>query len=351
MSSPLRSVHWDDGKLIILDQTKLPEEVTYQSCNNYRVIIEAIRKLAVRGAPAIGVAAAYAVVLAAIEASHLDDEERIYQFLQQASQEIKDARPTAVNLSWAVTEMNKIISKKKTDSLITDLLLRAKKIEEQDQKICNQIADNGAALFKEQGKLNLLTHCNSGALATAGIGTAFGVIRRLHEKGQLECLYMDETRPLLQGARLTATEAVSLGMNCRLITDNMAAIVMSMKHIDAVIVGADRIAANGDSANKIGTYGLAILANYHHIPFYFAAPFSTFDFSISNGKGIPIETRNEEEVKEFHHVRTAPAQVKALNPAFDITPHELITGIITEKGVLKPPYIENIKRYERSLNI
>lgn len=351
MSSPLRSVHWDDGKLIILDQTKLPEEVTYQSCNNYRVIIEAIRKLAVRGAPAIGVAAAYAVVLAAREASHLDDEEGIYQFLQQASQEIKDARPTAVNLSWAVTEMNKIISKKKTDSLITDLLLRAKKIEEQDQKICNQIADNGAALFKERGKLNLLTHCNSGALATAGIGTAFGVIRRLHEKGQLECLYMDETRPLLQGARLTATEAVSLGMNCRLITDNMAAIVMSTKHIDAVIVGADRIAANGDSANKIGTYGLAILANYHHIPFYFAAPFSTFDFSITNGKGIPIEARNEEEVKEFHHVRTAPAQVKALNPAFDITPHELITGIITEKGVLKPPYIENIKRYERSLNI
>lgn len=351
MSSPLRSVHWNDGKLIILDQTKLPEEVTYQSCNNYRVIIEAIRKLAVRGAPAIGVAAAYAVVLAAIEASHLDDEEGIYQFLQQASQEIKDARPTAVNLSWAVTEMNKIISKKKTDSLITDLLLRAKKIEEQDQKICNQIADNGSALFKGQGKLNLLTHCNSGALATAGIGTAFGVIRRLHEKGQLECLYMDETRPLLQGARLTATEAASLGMNCRLITDNMAAIVMSMKHIDAVIVGADRIAANGDSANKIGTYGLAILANYHHIPFYFAAPFSTFDFSITDGKGIPIEERNEEEVKEFHHVRTAPVQVKALNPAFDITPHELITGIITEKGVLKPPYIENIKRYERSLNI
>lgn len=351
MSEPLCSIRWDGDKLILLDQTRLPEEIAYLSCTDYRVIIDAIRRLAVRGAPAIGVAAAYAIVLAAMEASRTEQGLDIYRFLEQAASEIRKARPTAVNLSWAVNEMNRIVVQKKTDSLVSDLLRRAKEIEEEDQRICNQIADNGADLFRGKSELTLLTHCNSGALATAGIGTAFGVIRRLHERGQLACLYMDETRPLLQGARLTATEAIRAGMPCRLITDNMAAIVMAMKHVDAIIVGADRIAANGDSANKIGTYGLAVLAKYHHIPFYFAAPFSTFDFSIPSGKDIPIEERDEKEVREFHHTASAPETVRTFNPAFDVTPHDLITGIITEKGILRAPFQENIESYERSLQI
>ena len=259
------------------------------------------------------------------------------------------ARPTAVNLFWAVDEMIKVFKNTKLENIYGALLRKANEIERQDKEICSRIADRGADIFKGKKHLKILTHCNAGALATAGIGTALGVITRLHQHGQLSCVYVDETRPLLQGARLTAAELVSGQIPVRLISDSMAADVMKRKKIDAVIVGADRIAGNGDTANKIGTYGIAVLCKYHQIPFYVAAPFSTFDFSISSGKDIPIEERNPDEVRMVQGIYIAPKNIPVYNPSFDITPNELITGIITEKGVLKKPYYISIKQFERSL--
>jgi len=255
-----------------------------------------------------------------------------------------------VNLSWAVHEMIRTWDSLPKGNKLEGLTERARAIEEEDKILCSRMADHGADLFKGKKNLRILTHCNTGALATAGIGTAFGVIYRLHERGQIERVYADETRPLLQGARLTGTELMVNHIPCCLISDNMAGWVMKEKHIDAVIVGADRIAANGDAANKVGTYSLAVLCAYHHIPFYITAPFSTFDFSISSGDEIRIEERNPEEVRQIKGVYTAPKDIPVFNPAFDVAPHTLITGIITEKGVLTPPYDVAIKEYERSLH-
>lgn len=350
MSERLYSLEWSDNELILLDQTKLPDNITYIYCKSYESVAEAIRVLAVRGAPAIGVAAAYGMVLALNQGmnKHLKGKE-LADYIHEAGEYLNDARPTAVNLSWAVKEMIQTLHENSEENWKTSLLNRAQKIESEDKEICEKMADNGAALFDGKENLQILTHCNTGALATAGIGTAFGVIYRLHEKGQVKCVFADETRPLLQGARLTGTELMANHIPCKLITDNMAAAVMAQNHIDAVIVGADRIAANGDTANKIGTYGLAVLCAYHHIPFYITAPFSTFDFTISNGKEIHIEERDADEVRSYHGVYEAPENIPVFNPAFDVTPHELITGIITEKGVLKPPYNNSIREYERSL--
>lgn len=350
MSSPFRSISWKHDSLYIIDQTRLPEEIVYLQCSDYRTVADAIRRLAVRGAPAIGVAAAYACVLALQEALQQGScwEETVSAF-HRACRFIESARPTAVNLSWAVRQMEHTFDTAAPEMAEEVLLQKAIDIESDDVDTCRAIGENGAALFAVRSNLRILTHCNTGALATAGIGTAFGVLATLAKRHQIECVYADETRPLLQGARLTATELMANHIPCCLITDNMAAEVMRDKQIDAVIVGADRIAANGDTANKIGTYGLAVLADYHHIPFYVAAPFSTFDFSISSGKDIVIEERDADEVRQWGNVYTAPRDVPVYNPAFDVTPSELIRGIITERGVIEQPYLENIAAYERSL--
>ena len=262
---------------------------------------------------------------------------------------LKSTRPTAVNLFWAIDEMTRVFTQSAEKDLYNCLEKRAGFIEEQDKKICFAIAGYGADLFKNKKKVNILTHCNAGALATAGVGTALGVIFELHRRNQIECIYVDETRPLLQGARLTATELLEGNVPCKLITDNMAAFILKNKKIDAVIVGADRIAINGDAANKIGTYGLAVLCQYHHVPFYMAAPSSTFDFSIASGSEIRIEDRNPDEIRAYQGKYFSPKSVDVCNPAFDVTPHELITGIITENGVLTSPFNISIKDFERSL--
>lgn len=333
----LATLFWDEGTLKILDQRRLPNECVYIACRTSEELIEAIQNLAVRGAPAIGVAAAYGMVLIARECEAVSDFETAFL---QAAEKLKNARPTAINLSWAVEEMMEVYRHTPQMRLYDALLLKAKEIESQDKELCEAISCHGARIFQGRTHLKLLTHCNAGALATAGRGTAVGVIAKLHEKGQVECVYVDETRPLLQGARLTAWELQENHIPCRLITDNMAASVMRNIGIDGVIVGADRIAKNGDVANKIGTYGLAVLCQYHHIPFYVAAPFSTFDKTLDTGRDIPIEERNGEEVRSYRGITMAPAKIEVYNPAFDVTPAELITGIITEKGVLTAPFSE-----------
>lgn len=349
MTAPLRSLAWEGDALRLLDQTKLPETLSWLRCTTSDEVADAIRILAVRGAPAIGVAAAYACVLACREAQKAGGEDLPEKF-HGLCRRLEAARPTAVNLSWAVRQMESVFDASAPEEAEARLLARAQAIEAEDVETCRRIGENGAALFAGRTDLSILTHCNTGALATAGIGTAFGVIATLAARGQLRCAWADETRPLLQGARLTATELVEDQIPCRLIADTMAASVLRDKRIDAVIVGADRIAANGDTANKIGTYGLAVLAAYHHIPFYIAAPFSTFDFSIASGEDIVIEERDADEVRRFGGVYTAPRTVPVYNPAFDVTPAALITGIITERGVLAAPFADSIAQYERSLS-
>ena len=350
MSQSLQSLSWEGDHLKLLDQTKLPTELTYLCCQDYKSVAEAIRVLAVRGAPAIGVAAAYAVVLAYKECQKTAASlEALDISFQEACDFICHARPTAVNLSWAVHQMEDVYKTTPSGEVEKALLKRAQEIEAEDVHTCRSIGKNGADLFEGKKHLHIRTHCNTGTLATAGIGTAFGVIATLHERGQIDCVYADETRPLLQGSRLTATELMAGHIPCCLIADDMAASVMKLKHIDAIIVGADRIAANGDTANKIGTYGLAVMAQYHHIPFYIAAPFSTFDFSIQTGEEIVIEERNPEEIRKINGIYSAPVDVPVYNPAFDVTPATLISGIITEKGVLKPPFTQSIAAYQAML--
>lgn len=351
MTAPLRSLVWEGEALRLLDQTKLPEQLSWLCCKTSDEVADAIRILAVRGAPAIGVAAAYACVLAFREARKEEGgKDSVAEHFLALCRRLKEARPTAVNLSWAVRQMEAVFAASSQENAEEQLLIRARAIETEDVETCRRIGENGASLFEGRTHLSILTHCNTGALATAGIGTAFGVIATLAARGQLACAYADETRPLLQGARLTAAELVEDRIPCCLITDNMAASVMRNRPVDAVIVGADRIASNGDTANKIGTYGLAVLAAYHHIPFYIAAPFSTFDFSIRSGDEIVIEERDGDEVRRFGGVYTAPRAVPVCNPAFDVTPAALIAGIITERGVLTAPFEDSIAQYERSLS-
>ncbi len=336
-----RALSWEGDALRILDQTKLPNETLYITAKTSGVVADAIRALAVRGAPLIGVAAAYGVVLAYRESGGNTESFRAL------CDNLRNARPTAVNLAWAVSEMEEAFRKNPTEET---LLGRAAEIEKEDRETCRKIGENGADLFVGRQNLRLLTHCNSGALATSGIGTAFGVLATLHARGQVECVYADETRPLLQGARLTAYELMEGEIPCCLISDDMASSVMQHKKIDAVITGADRIAKNGDTANKIGTSGLAVLAKYYGIPFYIAAPFSTFDFTIQTGAEIHIEERGADEVRKIGDTYIAPITVPVYNPSFDVTPATLIDGIITEKGVLRPPYEISISEYERSLS-
>lgn len=344
----MKNIEWRNDTLILLDQTKLPTEIEYIHCTDWRQVAEAIKMLRVRGAPAIGVAAGYGLILAAMEASTLDVplSEQLTTFYE-FSEILKETRPTAINLAWAVERVLHIVKESSPQSM-TDVIAiitnEAIAIHEEDIALNHAMAKHGATLFEGKSNLRILTHCNAGALATGGLGTALGVIRELHNNDQLDMVYADETRPLLQGARLTAFELHEDGIPVTLETDNMAAYAMQQGLIDAIIVGADRITTKGDVANKIGTYGLAVLAQFHNIPFYVAAPYSTFDFTLADGIDIPIEMRDNNEVLSFQGVPSAPEGIQVLNPAFDVTPHELVTAIITEEGVLTPNYEESIGR-------
>lgn len=326
----MEAVKWEHGVLRLLDQTRLPTEVVWEDYTSYRPVVDAIRRLVVRGAPAIGVAAAYAYCLASLAG---DD-------LKQAKADLAASRPTAVNLFWALDRMERKAQACGGDP--ETLIAEAAAIHQEDVAMNHAIGAAGLSVVPE--KARILTHCNAGAIATGGYGTALGVVRAAHEAGRVEMVYCDETRPLLQGARLTAWELVEDGIPATLLTDSMAGFAMGKGKIDLVLLGCDRMAANGDFANKIGTYSVAVLAKHHGIPFYTVLPSSTIDLSIEDGSGIPVEERKAEEVRTLYGVQTAPETVNVWNPAFDVTPHELLTGIITEKGVIYPPFKENLAK-------
>ncbi len=316
-------------KLRIIDQTKLPLQLEYLDLDDYREVIEAIKHLQVRGAPAIGIAAAYGMAIAAQQAQKCD-----IAYLRKVADEIKATRPTAVNLAWAV---DRVLAKVQTcgcsslEGTLSLLWCEAEAIHEEDRLLCEKIGQHGAELIKNGD--TILTHCNAGALATGGIGTALGVIYTCRDQSKKIRVFADETRPLLQGARLTTWELQQEGIDVTLICDNVAGMLMRQGKINHVIVGADRIAKNGDVANKIGTYTIAVLAREHNVPFYVAAPYSTFDDEIESGDEIPIEERSSLEVTESFGARIAPEGVKVYSPAFDVTPHELVAYYITDKGL------------------
>ncbi|MCS7239049.1 MAG: S-methyl-5-thioribose-1-phosphate isomerase [Thermoguttaceae bacterium] len=338
---PLRWVGEVDGYLRILDQTRLPSCEVWIDCVDVSVVWEAIRSLRVRGAPAIGLAAAYGVCLSLRSAC--GSTAGLCQIVNRAAEYLSTARPTAVNLFWALSRMRRRavqLAEAPPEVFRQKLLEEAFAIHQEDRRMCEAIGRWGASLLPEHACV--LTHCNTGALATGGIGTALGIVYTAVASKKKIHVYVDETRPLLQGARLTAWELMRWGISCTLICDSMAGALLARKKIDAVIVGADRIAARGDTANKIGTYGLAVLARHHGVPFYVAAPSSTFDLSLDSGQRIPIEERHPDEVRSPQGVLFAPADVPAWNPAFDVTPAELITAIICEKGVICPVTKERI---------
>jgi methylthioribose-1-phosphate isomerase len=334
------TVNWigdTNGRLDLLDQRLLPTKIEFISPKTVEQVKEAIRTLAVRGAPAIGVAAAYGMVIAAQELNPEDPPDRNLQALRDRGALLKSARPTAVNLAWAVDRVIAAVEAARPQSVqqIAQMALtEARAIHAEDAAMCLAIGRHGAALV--QPNSGVLTHCNAGYLATAGDGTALAVLYEAHRRGIPFTVYADETRPLLQGARLTAWELMQENIPVTLITDSMAALVMAQHKVNMVLVGADRIAANGDTANKIGTYSVATLAAAHGIPFYVAAPSSTFDLSLADGSAIPIEERSPEEITHGFGLATAPAAVRVFNPAFDVTPAKLIRGIVTERGIIQP---------------
>ncbi len=331
----VRAIEWLDGKLRILDQSKLPGEQIFADLDNYRDVALAIKEMRVRGAPAIGVAAAYGIALGASGIKTANKDEFLAQ-LNQVMQSFADSRPTAVNLFQAINRIKKATRGDGVTEIKNSLINEAKRIHQEEITATMQLSQLGAELIKDG--FTLLTHCNAGPLATAGYGTALGVIKAAKEQGKRVSVFATETRPLLQGARLTTWELRQEGIPVTLITDSMAGYFMHQKKIDCVIVGADRIAANGDVANKIGTYTLAVLAKESKIPFYVAAPTSTIDLSLSSGDKIPIEERSPEEVTHIQGVPIAPEGIRAANPAFDVTSHSYITAIITEKGIIREPY-------------
>ncbi len=344
---PLPTIEWEgdiSGRVRLIDQTLLPTELKFVYCEDIKSIWHAIKTLMVRGAPAIGIAAAMGVVLG-IKDIHAQNTDAFLKELKQATTYLGTSRPTAVNLFWGLARMERVAQENKGKSVqeIKEILLNeALKIQNEDKVICRQIGENGVGLIKDGS--GILTHCNAGGLATADYGTALAVLFKAKEQGKRIAVYADETRPLLQGARLTAWELLHAGIDVTLICDSMAAHVMKLGKVQCVIVGADRIAANGDTANKIGTFGVSILAKEHGIPFYVAAPVSTFDLTIKSGDEIPIEERSPEEVTNGFGKKTAPEGIKVFNPAFDVTPAKNITAIITEKGVIQKPSVENIRR-------
>jgi len=340
----IKPVVWKNNTVVLIDQNALPLISRQVICSSYREVIAAIRDLTVRGAPAIGVAAAFGAALGAQTLKTLPPEKFQKKF-EVICNEIAAARPTARNLFWALERMKKCLAAAVANggiNLASLLISEAKNICAEDIEINKKIGQNGSLLIADGDRI--LTHCNAGALATAGYGTALGVIRAAREEGKIISVYVDETRPVLQGARLTAWELQKEKIPATLITDNMAGFLMQQGKIDKVIVGADRIALNGDTANKIGTYSVAVLAAVHGIPFYVAAPLSTFDFSIKTGAEIPIEERSAAEVTTFRGVAIAPKNINVYNPAFDVTPAALITAIVTEKGVVAKPDARKIAR-------
>ncbi len=344
MSLLPQTIRWNAGALYLLDQTKLPLEVIEEKQESVEQVWESIKQLKVRGAPAIGVAGAYGLLVALREKTVIN----IIDFMQEVENKaayLDSARPTAVNLKWALNRMLKIaktFSGNDSKELYKQLEEEAIRIHEEDVQLCLKMGVNGVSLIKEG--MGILTHCNAGALATTGIGTATSPMYLAHQNGVQFRVYTNETRPLLQGARLTSWELNKSGLDVTLLTDNMAAHIMSQGLIDLVITGTDRVAANGDVANKIGTHGIAILAKHFGIPFYVACPYSTIDMNTAEGKDIVIEERAPEEITHFALRRTAPEEIKVRNPAFDVTPNELVTGLITEKGIIRAPFSENLRK-------
>lgn len=340
----IHPITWRKNEIIILDQRSLPTKVRYKRCREHREVCKAIKDMTVRGAPAIGVAAALGVALGAM---HLqtDDREDFQKKVVGIVEEFASTRPTARNLFWALERMLFTLREKIHTANVPELkeilIKEALRILEEDIAVNESIGTHGCSLIKSGD--SILTHCNAGALATAGYGTALGIIRAAHREGKKIHVYVDETRPVLQGARLTAWELSKEDIPHTLITDSMAGFIMKQGRVNMVITGADRIAANGDTANKIGTYSLAVLAHHHRIPFYIAAPTSTIDLNIADGSSIPIEERDPEEVTVLFGRRLAPRKTTVYNPAFDVTPGELISAIITEKGIVTPPYREKLR--------
>jgi len=340
----MKPVYFEKDTLKLLDQTQLPtKEIIRSYTKDYKQVAEAIRNMIVRGAPAIGVTAGYAVYLASKDFDQLA-QKKYEEKMQEACQFLAETRPTAVNLFWAIDRMKKVMQEHKALSpkeMTKRLKQEADEICEEDIQMCHQIGRYGEKLLHRND--TILTHCNAGALATADYGTALGVIRAACEAGKNIHVYADETRPFLQGARLTAWELQKDHIPVTLITDNMAGWMMKQGKIDGIVVGADRIAQNGDVANKIGTYSVSVLAKAHGIPFYVAAPTSTIDFDMFSGDQIVIEERDPKEVTHIKGIQIAPSNIQVENPAFDVTPHQNITAIVTEKGVIYPPYDLNIE--------
>jgi methylthioribose-1-phosphate isomerase len=334
----IETIQWTDSGVVMIDQTRLPREETYVTCTDYKQVAEAIRSMVIRGAPAIGVAAAMGIALGMQQAQSAADFDQICDTLART-------RPTAVNLFWAIERMRRLYSELQAsplEEIRAKLVSEAQQIRLEDIAINECIGRNGAPLIPD-GK-SVLTHCNAGALATAGYGTALGVIRAAVASGKKIDVFADETRPFLQGARLTVWELQHDNIPATLITDNMAGHFLHSGRIGCVVVGADRIAANGDVANKIGTYSVAVLAKENSVPFYVAAPISTLDLSLTNGDQIPIEQRAAEEVTHVQGVPVAPDGTTVENPAFDVTPNRYVTAIVTERGVARPPYVESLRK-------
>ena len=346
LNSKIRTIKWENGVSKMIDQTLIPYEYKYIEVETIEKMYASIKNMIVRGAPAIGIAGAHGVVLEALNLEKKEkDIEKYKNKLVEKSNWLKTSRPTAVNLMWAIDRQIEVIESfegSNIEKLTENLVQNAIKLENDDILINQKIGENGASVVKKGA--GILTHCNAGALATVGYGTALGVIRSAFANDKTIKVYADETRPRQQGARLTTWELIEDGIDVTLLTDGMCSYFMKNGYIDMVVVGADRIALNGDTANKIGTYTLAICAKYHNVPFYVAAPKSTIDVNIKTGDEIPIEMRNEDEVFIINGKSVCREGTKAINPSFDVTPHDLITGIITEEGIVKENYEQNIKK-------
>jgi methylthioribose-1-phosphate isomerase len=340
----LPTIAWSEDDIVMVDQRKLPASEVYVTCKSVTDVTKAIKAMVIRGAPAIGVCAAMGLAMGAARSRATGTKQFTTEF-QRNCDLLAATRPTAVNLFWAIERMKRTFSDgalagESVEQLQARLRREADRIHDEDVASCRAIGKNGATLVPQEARI--LTHCNAGALATAGYGTALGVIRGAVEAGRTVRVLADETRPFLQGARLTAWELMKDGIDTTVITDSMAGALMRAGDVDLVVVGADRIAANGDIANKIGTYSVAVLAREHHIPFYVAAPSSTIDLSARDGDAIPIEERDRREVTHVGNQQLAPDGAHVRNPSFDVTPHKYITAIITERGVFRPPFIESL---------
>ena len=346
MNDAIQSIRWHSDRIVIIDQTRLPESTVYLELFTAEQVWQAIKQLSVRGAPAIGITAAYGLVLG-IRQKQPKTRTELIENAVNTGEYLKSSRPTAVNLKWAVDRILQVIRSSSSEDpgdLESAALSEAQTIHREDKEICRSIGINGAGMIDRP--VNVLTHCNTGGLATGQFGTAFSVIYHAHQQGNIKHIWVDETRPLLQGARLTTWELQQAEIPFQLITDSMAGLVMQQGNVDMVIVGTDRVAANGDTANKIGTYSLAVLARHHEIPFYVAAPVSSIDFSVPDGGHIPIEERDPDEICKIGSNRIAPPECPAYNPAFDVTPADLITGIITEFGLVRPSFKRNLAPLE-----